>query len=175
MHACTLQHRPPVFLPQDAVFQLFKPRRKLSAQSLEGKAGRIPAITVWLVDWLQLARLSLEDLHIKRPRQARCGYDEDPDVCCSGPFQRLANKGGCWETRIRQNYINDSDLQHQDGSSSVHSIQLVLYIIIAAANKIKELSSIYMVWRNLLSPFTVSVCFLPSSAKEGLSSGPPLS
>lgn len=50
-------------LPQDAVFQLFKPQLKLAAQSLEGKAGRIPVITVWLVEWLQLASLRLEDLH----------------------------------------------------------------------------------------------------------------
>lgn len=61
-HACTLKRRPAV-LPQDAVFQLFKPRLKLAAQPLEGKAGRIPVITVWLVEWLQLASLKLEDLH----------------------------------------------------------------------------------------------------------------
>lgn len=41
----TLRHRPPV-LPQDAVFQLFKPQLKLAAQPLEVKAGRIPVITV---------------------------------------------------------------------------------------------------------------------------------
>lgn len=66
--ACTLKHRPAV-LPQDAVFQLFKPQLKLAAQPLEGKAGRIPVITVWLVEWLQLASLSLEDLHTYKKAQ----------------------------------------------------------------------------------------------------------
>lgn len=66
--ACTLKHRPAV-LPQDAVFQLFKPQLKLDAQPLEGKAGRIPVITVWLVEWLQLASLSLEDLHTYKKAQ----------------------------------------------------------------------------------------------------------
>lgn len=45
MHSCMLKHRPPA-LPLDAVFQLFKPQLKLAAQPLEGKAGRIPVITV---------------------------------------------------------------------------------------------------------------------------------
>lgn len=66
--ACTFKHRPAV-LPQDAVFQLFKPQLKLAAQPLEGKAGRIPVITVWLVEWLQLASLSLEDLHTYKKAQ----------------------------------------------------------------------------------------------------------
>lgn len=71
VHTCMLKHRPPV-LPQDAVFQLFKPQLKLAAQPLEGKAGRIPVITVWLVELLQLASLRHEDLHTyKKPLQSR--------------------------------------------------------------------------------------------------------
>lgn len=87
MHSCTLKHRPPV-LPQDAVFQLFKPRLKLAAQPLEGKAGRIPVITVWLVEWLQLA--SVEDLHsYKKLREARCGY-------CKVPYSTVVHSRS-WE------------------------------------------------------------------------------
>lgn len=53
VNAYTLKHRPPV-LPQDAVFQLFKPQLKLAAQPLEVKSrqdtsnycliGRVAAI-----------------------------------------------------------------------------------------------------------------------------------
>lgn len=68
MHART---QAPV-LPQDAVFQLFKPQLELAAQPLEGKASMIPVITVWLVEWLQLASLSLDDLHThKKLRESK--------------------------------------------------------------------------------------------------------
>lgn len=88
MRSCTLKHRPPV-LPQDAVFQLFKPRLKLAAQPLEGKAGRIPVITVWLVEWLQLASLSLADLHTyKKLREARCSYCKVFDSIVSPLWER---------------------------------------------------------------------------------------
>lgn len=40
-----------------------------------------------MVEWLQLASLSLEDLHTyKKLREARCGYGP---VQCNGPLQEL--------------------------------------------------------------------------------------
>lgn len=130
MHSCTLKHRPPA-LPLDAVFQLFKPQLKLAAQPLEGKAGRIPVITVWLVEWLQLASLSLGDLHTyKKPREARCGYGP---VQCNGPLQELRVNKGWWSWTKRMQQIfwkqNKFSKNREEGcQSSDHRLRLCINI-----------------------------------------------
>lgn len=177
MHSCTLKHRPPV-LPQDAVFQLFKPRLKLAAQPLEGKAGRIPVITVWLVEWLQLASLSLDDLHTyKKLREARCGY-------CEVPYSVMFHFRS-WERRTENDLKKDpTDLNAKKSLQGQFSCgQCCIYCLYTASlchrSQISQTRNRYhplkTVWWNLFAPRTVFCVLPPGSNEESLSSGPPLS
>lgn len=151
--ACTLKHRPAV-LPQDAVFQLFKPQLKLAAQPLEGKAGRIPVITVWLVEWLQLASLSLEDLHTYKKAQGSKVQLQEIFLYYSDTSQEV-KKGLMYVWKFSKS---------QRISPKILSVYTTN---VSSQSKLCKAwnghHSLKRVWWNLFAPYTVSACFHPSS------------
>lgn len=173
MNSCMLKHRPPV-LPQDAVFQLFKPRLILAAQPLEGKAGRIPVITVWLVEWMQLASLSREDLHTyKKLGEARCGSCKAS--CVKRSTLRVRRKKILFNwtnypTNAVENIYKNNDVM----SMMARVFQPHPCVITAkSAPTMKPISSNTNISEESLC-FLYSICGLPHR-QPSLSSGPPLS
>lgn len=164
--ACTLKHRPAV-LPQDAVFQLFKPQLKLAAQPLEGKAGRIPVITVWLVEWLQLASLSLEDLHTYKKAQGSKVQLQEIFLYYSDTSQEVKKKDLCM-------YENSQKVKGSHRKYSLFTPQMCHHSQNCARN---EMDIIH--WKGCDGICSLPIQYLhvstPAATEERLSSGPPLS
>lgn len=156
--ACTLKHRPAV-LPQDAVFQLFKPQLKLAAQPLEGKAGRIPVITVWLVEWLQLASLSLEDLHTYKKAQGSKVQLQEIFLYYSDTSQEV-KKGLTYVWKFSKSFSPKIQLCHHSQNSARHEMHIIH-------------------WKGCDGICSLPIQYLhvstPAATEERLSSGPPLS
>lgn len=161
--ACTLKHRPAV-LPQDAVFQLFKPQLKLTAQPLEGKAGRIPVITVWLVEWLQLASLSLEDLHTYKKAQGSKVQLQEIFLYYSDTSQEVKKRTYvCMKILkkfLTENTLFTPQLCHHSQNSARHEMHIIH-------------------WKGCDGICSLPIQYLhvstPAATEERLSSGPPLS
>lgn len=161
--ACTLKHRPAV-LPQDAVFQLFKPQLKLTAQPLEGKAGRIPVITVWLVEWLQLASLSLEDLHTYKKAQGSKVQLQEIFLYYSDTSQEV-KKGLTYVWKFSKSFSPKILCLHHN-------------CVITVKNSARhEMHIIH--WKGCDGICSLPIQYLhvstPAATEERLSSGPPLS